>query len=92
MPAADWHPRRNAYPVEWLCKNGLWAEPYAVINKIDVRRPDKTWGHRYQLREWDPGPGKMLGEFNTGDEAATFAWKWVLEREDERHRRAATRK
>lgn len=85
----NWHPRGNAYPVEWLLRSGRWAEPYAVLRAVDTRFEDKTWGAVYELREYRTD--EPLGTFATGDEASVWAWEWILAKERTRHRLAAVR-
>jgi hypothetical protein len=83
----EWHPRQNAYPVAWELRNGRHAEPYAIVQAVKGHLEGRPVV-KFELRT---PSGQALGMFDTGDQAAEFAFTWYLEQARVQHRAAATR-
>lgn len=80
--APVWHPRANAYPNQWICRNGRWGTIYGAIEAEDVHR-DMLWITVYSAWFISEGTRTPLGEFPTGDAASEALWGKFVERIEE---------
>jgi len=68
-----WHPRVDAYPTAWTCRNGRWGTTYGRVEAEDVHR-DMLWSTVYRAWAIHEGMRTDLGEFPTGDAAVEACW------------------
>ncbi|MDF1480362.1 hypothetical protein PYV02_14855 [Leifsonia sp. H3M29-4] len=70
------HARLNAFPDRWVCRNGRWGDIYGRIEARDVMR-NMLWTTVYYAT-FTKDVEEPMGEFATGDEAATELWNRYL--------------
>lgn len=77
--SSAWHPRRDAYPTAWTCRNGRWGTIYGRIEAADVHR-NMLWTTVYRAWAIEEGVLTDLGEHPTGDAAVEACWAAYMAR------------
>lgn len=74
-----WHPRRNAFPNRWVCRNGRWGTVFGEVEGVDTRRAGLPVTV-YLATVINEGVRTPLGEFPTGDAAVEALWLEFMNR------------